>query len=164
MPSIYDNICEVEQLLDTVFDIETGEIDEEKERELIQLREQIIISGLEKLCNLRANKEAYVKALREEEERINSKRKSEEKKIASLENYILLVHEKSGLTKSIAGTWTISTRKSTQVNILDPDWHDDRFFKKEVVEKLDKVALKEALKTEQINGVELKTNINLVVK
>lgn len=164
MPSIYDNICEVEQLLDTVFDIETGEIDEEKERELIQLREQIIISGLEKLCNLRANKEAYVKALKEEEERINSKRKSEEKKIASLENYILLVHEKSGLTKSIAGTWTISTRKSTQVNILDPDWHDDRFFKKEVVEKLDKVALKEALKTEQINGVELKTNINLVVK
>jgi hypothetical protein len=164
MPSIYDNICEVEQLLDTVFDIETGEIDEEKERQLLQLREQIIISGLEKLCNLRANKEAYVKALKEEEERINSKRKSEEKKIASLENYILLVHEKSGLTKSIAGTWTISTRKSTQVNILDPDWHDDRFFKKEVVEKLDKVALKEALKTEQINGVELKTNINLVVK
>lgn len=164
MPSIYDNICEVEQLLDTVFDIETGEIDEEKERQLLQLREQIIISGLEKLCNLRANKEAYVKALKEEEERINSKRKSEEKKIASLENYILLVHEKSGLTKSIAGTWTISTRKSTQVNILDPDWHDDRFFKKEVVEKLDKVALKEALKTEQINGVELKTNINLVIK
>ena len=164
MPSIYDNICEVEQLLDTVYDLETGEIDEDKERELLQLKEQIILSGLEKLCNLRANKEAYVKALKEEEERINSKRKSEEKKIASLENYILLVHEKSGLTKSIAGTWTISTRKSTQVNILDPDWHDDRFFKKEVVEKLDKVALKEALKTEQINGVELKTNINLVVK
>jgi hypothetical protein len=164
MPSIYDNICEVEQLLDTVFDIETGEIDEEKERELIQLREQIIISGLEKLCNLRANKEAYVKALKEEEDRINAKRKTEEKKLTSLDDYILLIHQKSGQQKSIAGTWTISTRKSTQVNILDPDWHDDRFFKKEVVEKLDKVALKEALKTEQINGVELKTNINLVVK
>ena len=164
MPSIYDNICEVEQLLDTVFDIETGEIDEEKERELIQLREQIIISGLEKLCNLRADKEAYIKALKEEEERINAKRKSEEKKISNLDEYIMLIHQKSGQAKSVAGTWTISTRKSTQVSITNPEWHDARFFKTETVEKLDKAALKEALKTEQIDGVELKTNINLVIK
>ena len=77
---------------------------------------------------------------------------------------ILLIHEKSGQTKSIAGTWTVSTRKSTQVNVIDPTWYDARFFKTETVEKLDKMALKEALKTEEIKGVELKTNINLVVK
>lgn len=164
MPSIYDNIMEVEQLLDTVYDLETGEIDEEKERELIQLKEQIILSGLEKLCNLRADKVAYAKALKEEEERINLKRKTEEKKIDNLEDYILLIHKKSGQQKSIAGTWTISTRKSTQVNIINPDWHDERFFKQETVEKLDKKALKEALQNEEIDGVELKTNINLVVK
>lgn len=84
MPSIYDNILEVEQLIDTAYDLETGEIDEEKERELIQVREQIILSGLEKLCNLRADKAAYAKALKEEEERIKSKRQAEEKKLAGL--------------------------------------------------------------------------------
>lgn len=164
MPSIYDNILEVEQLIDTAYDLETGEIDEEKERELIQVREQIILSGLEKLCNLRADKAAYAKALKEEEERIKSKRQAEEKKLAGLEDYILLIHQKSGEKKSVAGSWTVSTRTSTQVNITDPNFADERFVHRETVEKIDKIALKEALKTEIIPGVELKTNINLVVK
>ena len=164
MPSIYDNILEVEQLIDTAYDLETGEIDEEKERELIQVREQIILSGLEKLCNLRADKAAYAKALKEEEERIKSKRQAEEKKLAGIEDYILLIHQKSGEKKSVAGSWTGSTRTSTQVNITDPNFADERFVHRETVAKIDKIALKEALKTEIIPGVELKTNINLVVK
>jgi hypothetical protein len=164
MPSIFENILEVEQLIDTAYDLETGEVDEERERELLMVKEQIILTGLEKLCNLRGDKNAYIKALKEEEERINAKRKAEEKKLESLDKYILLIHEKSGKPKSIAGTWTVSTRKSTQVNVIDPTWYDARFFKTETVEKLDKMALKEALKTEEIKGVELKTNINLVVK
>lgn len=164
MPSIYDNIMEVEQLLDTVYDLETGEIDEEKERELIQLKEQIVLSGLEKLCNLRADKVAYAKALKEEEERIKSKRQKEENKIDNLDSYILLIHSKSGQQKSVAGTWTVSTRKSTQV-IVNDDFNDKRFIKTETVEKLDKKALGDALKSgEAINGADLKTNINLVVK
>jgi hypothetical protein len=164
MPSIYDNICEVEQLLDTVFDIETGEIDEEKERELIQLREQIIISGLEKLCNLRANKEAYVKALKEEEDRINAKRKTVEKKLTSLDDYILLIHQKSGQQKSIAGSWTVSTRKSTQV-ILDDDFNNENFQVIKEVKTVDKAAIKEALKNgEDVDGAKLVTNYNLQIK
>lgn len=164
MPSIYDNILEVEQLIDTAYDLETGEIDEERERQLIQIREQIILSGLEKLCNLRADKMAYAKVLKEEEERIKAKRQAEEKKLASLDDYILLIHQKSGEKKSPAGTWTVSTRISTQVNITDPNFADERFIRRETVEKLDKAALKEALKTEIIPGAELKTNVNLVVK
>lgn len=164
MPSIYDNILEVEQLIDTAYDLETGEIDEERERQLIQIREQIILSGLEKLCNLRADKMAYAKVLKEEEERIKAKRQAEEKKLASLDDYILLIHQKSGEKKSVAGTWTVSTRISTQVNITDPNFADERFIRRETVEKLDKAALKEALKTEIIPGAELKTNVNLVVK
>ncbi len=164
MPSIYDNILEVEQLIDTAYDLETGEIDEERERQLIQIREQIILSGLEKLCNLRADKMAYAKVLKEEEERIKAKRQAEEKKLASMDDYILLIHQKSGEKKSVAGTWTVSTRISTQVNITDPNFADERFIRRETVEKLDKAALKEALKTEIIPGAELKTNVNLVVK
>lgn len=164
MPSIYENILEVEQLIDAAYDLETGEVDEEKERELTQIREQIILSGLEKLCNLRADKAAYAKALKEEEERIKAKRQVEEKKLAGLEDYILLIHQKSGEKKSVAGSWTVSTRTSTSVNIIDPNFADERFIRHEMVEKLDKAALKEALKTEIIPGAELKTNINLVVK
>lgn len=164
MPSIYDNICEVEQLLDTVYDLETGEIDEDKERELLQLREQIILSGLEKLCNLRGNKAAYIKALKEEEDRINAKRKTEEKKLTSLDDYILLIHQKSGQQKSIAGSWTVSTRKSTQV-ILDDDFNNENFQVIKEVKTVDKAAIKEALKNgEDVDGAKLVTNYNLQIK
>lgn len=164
MPSIYENILEIERLIDTAYDLETGEIDEEKERQLAEVKEQIIQAGLEKLCNLRADKVAYISALKAEEERISAKRKAEEKKVESLDDYILLIHSKSGQQKSIVGTWTISTRKSTQVNITDSNFHDPRFFKSELVEKLDKIALKKALETEIIPGAELKINFNLVIK
>lgn len=164
MPSLYDNIMEIEQLIDTAYDLETGEINEERERELMILKEQIILSGLEKLCNLRADKAAYAKALKEEEERLKAKQAAEEKKISSLDGYILTIHQKSGAKKSVAGTWTISTRLSSQVNITDPNFKDERFIHRETVEKLDKKALREALKTEEIPGAELKTNINLVIK
>ncbi len=164
MPSIYENIQEVDQLLDRIFDLETGEVDEEKERELINLRRQLISSGLEKLCNLRADKLSYISAAKAEEDRIKSKRAAEEKKLENLESYILLIHSQSGQRQSAAGTWTVGTRKSTQVIITDPSFNDPRFIRKETVEKVDKTALKEALKTEIIPGAELKTNINLVVK
>lgn len=164
MPSIYENIQEVNQLLDTAYDLETGEVDEEKERKLVELRDRIIHSGLEKLCNLRADKLAYIQALKSEEERIKNKRSAEEKKLESLENYILLIHSQSGLRQSVAGTWTVGTRKSTQVTIVDPQFSDPRFVRRETTEKIDKAALKEALKSEIIPGAVLKTNINLVVK
>jgi 5'(3')-deoxyribonucleotidase len=164
MPNIYDEIFEIEQLLETIYDLETGEINEEKERELLVKRDALINLGLENLCNARGNKVAYINALKEEEERLYNRRKAEEKHLERLNNSILFLHNKNGHSVSIAGTWKISTRKSTQVNVIDPTWYDARFFKTETVEKLDKMALKEALKTEEIKGVELKTNINLVVK
>lgn len=165
MPSIFENILEVERLLDTIFDLETGEVDEEKEQELLQLKEQLISSGLEKLCNLRADKKAFIKAMKDEEDRISAKRKQEEKKLASLDDYILLIHSRSGQKKSVAGTWTVSTRQSTQVIVTDPNFADKRFFRTETVEKLDKEALKKVLATgEIVQGAALQTNINLQVK
>lgn len=164
MPNIYDEIFEIEQLLETIYDLETGEINEEKEHELLVKRDELINLGLENLCNARGNKVAYINALKEEEERLYNRRKAEEKHLERLNNSILFLHNKNGHSVSIAGTWKISTRKSTQVNV-NVDWYNPRFFKTITEERLDKVALKEALKAgELIDGATLKTNINLVVK
>lgn len=127
MPGIYENIMEAERLLDECYDLETGEVDEEKEAELLALKEQIINEGLENLCNLRADKLAYIAGLDGEASRITDKVKAEKKKLASLEDFILLIHRKSGKDKSVAGSWTVGTRKSVQVKIIDPDFNDPRF-------------------------------------
>lgn len=165
MPGIYENIMEAERLLDECYDLETGEVDEEKEAELLALKEQIINEGLESLCNLRADKLAYIAGLDGEASRIADKVKAEKKKLASLEDFILLIHRKSGKDKSIAGSWTVGTRKSVQVKIIAPDFNDPRFFITKQTSWLDKMKLKDALKNgEEIPGAELVTNYNLSVK
>lgn len=165
MPGIYENIMEAERLLDECYELETGEIDEAKEAELLALKEQIINEGLESLCNLRADKLAYIAGLDGEASRITDKVKAEKKKLASLEDFILLIHRKSGKDKSIAGSWTVGIRKSVQVKIIDPDFNDPRFFITKQTSQLDKMKLKDALKNgEEIPGAELVTNYNLNVK
>lgn len=165
MPGIYENIMEAERLLDECYDLETGEVDEEKEAELLALKEQIINEGLENLCNLRADKLAYIAGLDGEASRIADKVKAEKKKLASLEDFILLIHRKAGKDKSIAGSWTVGTRKSVQVKIIDPDFNDPRVFITKQTSQLDKMKLKDALKNgEEIPGAELVTNYNLSVK
>lgn len=101
MPSIYNNIVETECLLDHCYDLETGEVDEAKEAELLALKEQLINEGLEKLCNLRADKLAYIAGLKAEATRMADKAKAEEKKLSSLEDYIMLIHKKSGEKKAL---------------------------------------------------------------
>lgn len=165
MPGIYENIMEAERLLDECYDLETGEVDEEKEARLAAAKDALIAEGLESLCNLRADKLAYISGLDAEAARITDKAKAEKKKLASLEDFILLIHRKSGKDKSIAGSWTVGTRKSVQVRIIDPDFNDQRFFVIKQTSQLDKIKLKDALKNgEDVPGAEFVTNYNLSVK
>lgn len=112
-----------------------------------------------------ADKLAYISGLDAEAARITDKAKAEKKKLAGLEDFILLIHRKSGKDKSIAGSWTVGTRKSVQVRIIDPDFNDQRFFVIKQTSQLDKIKLKDALKNgEDVPGAELVTNYNLSVK
>lgn len=162
--SIYDDVLVTQQLIDECFDLETGEINEEQEQEAIKLRDEIIAQGLEVLCKVRVNKLAYIEALKNEEKRIKEKRQREEKSLERLEEYMLLIHKQSGQDKSIAGTFTVNTRKSTSV-IIDDDFNDDRFQTIVEEKKIDKMAIKKALSSgEEVNGAYLQINENLQVR
>lgn len=80
MPGIYENIMRAERLLDECYDLETGEVDEEKEAKLAAAKDALIAEGLESLCNLRADKLAYISGLDAEAARITDKAKAEKKK------------------------------------------------------------------------------------
>lgn len=165
MPSIFDNIIETERKLNLCYDLTTGEVDEAKEAELNAAKEELIAEGAEKLCNLRAEIMANLAGLEAELNRLTDKTKTAKKKLASLEDYILLILSRSGEEKIKAGTWTVGTRRSTAVRITDPNFSNPRFFITKTTEQLDKVGLKDALKKgEIIPGAELATNYNLSVK
>lgn len=160
--TIYSDVLEVEKLLDNCFNIEIGEIDEKKEEELKKIRADIIGSGLEKLCKARANRLAMVESLKAEEKRINEKRKSLEKSVERLETYISEVFHLGGTEKEVAGTFTISMRKSEAVCLVD-GFENPEFGVYEF--KPDKRKIKDAIKMGiPVDGAGIVVNENLQIK
>lgn len=162
--SIYNDIIETEKLLDQCYDLETGEIDEQKEQQLAELHEKLIAEGAENLCKLRANLNSEYEGLKAEAKRIDEAMKRAVSKIFSTEKSIMWIYSHQTEEKLKAGTFTVSTRKSTQVKVSE-DFADERYLIIKEVRQPDKVAIKEALKSGVvIDGAELIVNQNLTVK
>ena len=162
--SIYDDIIETEKLLDQCYDLETGEVDEEKEKQLAEIHEKLIAEGAEKLCKARANLNAEYEGLKVEAKRIDEAMKRAVSKILGVEKSIMWIYSHQPEEKLKAGTFTVSTRRSTQVKVSDDFNNEDYLIIKEVRQP-DKVKIKEALKAgEVIDGAELVVNQNLTIK
>ena len=162
--SIYNDVLAAQQLLDECYDLQTGEINEEQEAQAQKLLDEVLSQGLEVLCKIRANRINDIDGLKAEEKRIAEKRKAEEKKLESLESYILAIHQKGGLDRTPAGSFTVGTRKSTSLGLAD-DFHNENYVTIEEIKKIDKNAIKQALKNgESIAGAWLVENVNLSVK
>ncbi len=160
--SIYSEVLDIQKKLEQEYDLETGEVYDQDE--LNSLRGDILATGLESLCKVRVNMQNENTALKSEENRLKEKRQSIEKQLARLENYILVVHGLSGESKSVAGTFTVGTRLSTQV-IVDDDFNNEDY--QEIVEtkKIDKMKIKKDLQEGiLIDGARLQENKNLSVK
>ena len=115
MSTIYENLNVIEELLNEIYEKEQDENSLKNETWLKEQKEQILQIGLEKLCMVRQNKLAFIKALKDEETRIKDKRQSEEKKLENLENYISQILFMSGEDKKQAGTFTVSFRKNGNI-------------------------------------------------
>lgn len=162
--SIYNDVLDIEEMINDSFDPETGEILEEDVQAGEELKQEIIAVGLEKLCKVRANMRMDIDGLKAEKKRIDDMIKSKTRKLERFENYILLIHKMSGEKKSIAGSFTVSTRKSTSVQVSD-DFNNENYQIIEEVKKIDKMAIKKDLAAGvEIAGAILIENENLQVK
>lgn len=162
--SIYNDILTIEQMLEESFDPETGEILEVDEKAAEELKVEIMNVGLEKLCKVRANIMSYIDGLKVEKKRIDDRIKSQTSALERLESYIMAVHKLGGQPKSTAGSFTISTRLSTSVQV-DDCFDDPNYIKVEEVKKVDKLAIKQALLAGfEVDGAQLVKKENLQVK
>lgn len=165
MTSIYSDVLACEQLIDEEFDAETGEVTLENEENIEWVAEQkkkIIEQGVERLCKVLANKNAYVEGLKVEKQRITNKLSSEVKKINNLKKYIMEIHKKNSQPKTIAGAFTVSLKKSKSV-VLDEGFENKEYGS--YTYSADKTAIKKALSNgTQIDGANIIVNENLQVK
>ena len=169
---LYEISDEIKLLEDTymeAIDEETGEIIAEKWND-IQCREEelrdLFKSKTENIVKYYQNIQSDIAILKSEEERLNKRRKTLEKKIEWLKKYLLDNMVINGYTKLNTPYGNISTRKSNQVHIdteLIPK--DERYYKTTIVEKYDKNEIKKLIKNgEDIKGVIIEENISINVK
>ncbi len=106
--------------------------------------------------------ESNINDCKKEEDRIKNMRKSMEKKIEYLKDYIINNMQAVGKKKVETISAKVCLTKSEAVNLLDEEKIDNKFKVEETTIKIDKKAIKEAIKNgEQVEGAELVENTNL---
>lgn len=158
---IYEEVLQAEKRLDDCIDWETGEISEDYDGAYQELQ-SVLSCGIETLCKIRANKQARIESLKAEINRLTERRKQEEKRIESLEKFIKSLFDKTGKEKLDAGTFSLSYRKSTQVQVSD-DFNNGDYMR--VKTEIDKAKIKaDLLAGAEIAGACLVENKNLQVR
>lgn len=140
--SIYNDVNEIERMY---FEADTVE----DQGAALALLEEILNVGLEKLAYVRANKEARITALKNEEQRLNARRKAEEKRLEQVENYMMqLLHKCGG--RAEVGSFSLSIRKSKRVEITDDNLLPAEYKVTKITYSPDKKKIKDDIEN---NGV-----------
>jgi hypothetical protein len=124
--------------------------------------EACVADNAEAVCKLIRDVECSLLYADDEIKRIQANKKKDLKKINSLKMFLEpYVKEKS--LKQL-GTFKVSLRKSSKVNIVDESLIPEDFKQYDEVLKIDKLKIKEALKSQDVDGCELITNETLQIK
>lgn len=172
--TLYDVDERLVTLLNDHFDTEDGTI-YESEEELAQKIDEVSMELDTKIENIGCyikNLEADVEALKKEEDNLYNRRKSAERKIESLKNYLNGYLTACYPNEDDKAKWRFKSpkvvlgfRKSTKVEVTDIQKLDKKYLKITTNIDPDKKAIGQALKNgEEVIGAVLKQNVNLSVK
>lgn len=165
--SVYNDVFLIdEQIRQLQENAENPDISEDERVKILQdAREFVLNQGLETLSKIYTNREAEIKAYKEEEQRLAARRKTLENYNSGLKEYMKECFKLTGEQKAQYGTFTLSWRKSTQCIIDEALFDDERFTTIEEVKHIDKMAVKKCLADgEVIKGATLQENDNLQIK
>ncbi|MBO4726107.1 MAG: siphovirus Gp157 family protein [Clostridia bacterium] len=158
---------EVMALIEALNNNPTPEETQELSEKLVavaEARDYMQDQSCEEICKARQNCMADNEAIDAELKRLQARKANNKKAIEFYENELLRAVELRG-GKFMAGTFSIGTRKSTVVVVDETIFNDDRFKSEEVTIKIDKMAIKAALKDgEVIAGAELVDKQNIAIK
>jgi len=159
------NLYEVtafQNFIEKIAEENEGEIPEHLFQQLVE-KETQSLQQIEGLCKYIRNLELGINICQIEIDRINKMKEKANKRIETIKKYLTPYVVKQG--KIEAGTFTLSTRKSESVKIIDELSIPEQF--KEIVktEKIDKNAIKADLKLGiNVPGAELEKKDNLQIK
>ena len=174
MASLYEIDDRLVTLLNEHFDIEDGVLCETEE-ELAKKIDEVAMNLDTKIENIGLyikNLNAETEMIKHEEDNLARRRKTNERKIASLTNYLNGYLSACYPNEDDRRKWKFKTprvvlgyRKSTTVEVPNLEELDKEYLKIKTETSADKVAIKDAIKSgKEVKGAYLKDNINLSVK
>ena len=118
------------------------------------------------ITHLLKDSEYHCNYLKLEEERLNKKRKSLEKKIDNLKIYIDANMKLRGTKKVDVGTFTITVRKNPpKVEVVEFNDIPTRFIKSKTEYSVDRKGILEAIKLgEEVDGIKLVQTESLMIR
>lgn len=162
---LYEIATALEEVINggLVFSEETGEIlfDSENLDEL----EAALDEKLEACGVVVKNLVAEAEAIKAEERNLAERRRRKEAEADRLKDYVLYWMEKSGAKKIDTARVSLSTRKSSVVDVTDEAKVPREFIKVKTTESVDKAAVKKAIKAgEEVAGCVINERLTLQVK
>lgn len=148
--------------------MESEEITPEDKAKIEEELTMLLQQKSQNIIGYTKNIELTINAMKEEEDRIASNRKTLENKLARFKQYVKECMENNGITKIETGLGTLSIAKSpVSVEIVNEEAIPNNFKQEIITVKVDKTKIKENFKeTGEIpDGVNIiTTNTNLRIK
>lgn len=157
LTDMYNNILEL---------IEDEDTDNESLNNALAAIEGDINSKAENTAKLIKNIDGHVIALKEEEKRLQAKRKVLENKRESIKEYLEYQLESIGKDKVVTPLFTVARQNNPpSVNILDEDSIPETYKKEVTTTSIDRKELLAALKEgKEVAGAEIKQGKHLRIK
>ena len=161
--TLYDLTTE-QMVINQLLEENGGELTPELE-EALMITEENLSQKTEGYCKAIAIYNNEAAGLKAEIERLTAKKKTAEKAVERMKDSLLDCMKRLNLEKINAGTFTVSTRKSKSVEILDESLIPMDYKKEVTTITVDKAAIKKAIDNGvDVEGAKLNENKNIQIK
>ena len=150
--------------LNLFLESEGTELDEEVYNEVLDLLKRELANKSSNILKYLNNLQADLEQIKLEKQRLDKIKKSKESKYNKLSDYIISVMKNLDKAKIETDIGNYALRKSTKVEILDEKLIPEEYFNISIDKTVDKLTLKEILKSQEIPGVRLATGFNLNIQ
>ena len=150
--------------LNIFLESEGTEGDKEIYEEIFNLLKQELSSKSSNILKYLNNLQADLEQIKLEKQRLDKIKKSKEAKYNRLSDYIISVMTNLDKAKIETNIGNYALRKSTKVEILDEKLIPEEYFNISIDKTVNKVTLKEVLKSQEVPGVRLATGYNLNIQ
>ena len=150
--------------LNIFLESEGSEFDQEVYEEIMNILKIELSSKSSNILKYLNNLQADLEQIKLEKQRLDKIKKSKESKYNKLSDYIISVMTNLDKAKIETDIGNYALRKSTKVEILDEKLIPEEYFNISIDKTVNKVTLKEVLKSQEVPGVRLAIGYNLNIQ